>query len=64
MYVLLRNIITGGAGFIGSHIAETLAPDHDVVVSDDLCGYNEYPGYTCEIRRREHHRSPPPEKAF
>ena len=55
MYVLLRNIITGGAGFIGSHIAETLAPDHDVVVSDDLCGYNEYPGYTCEIRRREHH---------
>ena len=32
----MKYIITGGAGFIGSHIAETLAPDHEVVVIDDL----------------------------
>ncbi|MFA4641042.1 SDR family oxidoreductase [Pyrococcus kukulkanii] len=29
-------IVTGGAGFIGSHIAETLAEDNDVVVIDNL----------------------------
>ena len=29
-------LVTGGAGFIGSHIAETLAPDNDVRVVDDL----------------------------
>ncbi|PKL60588.1 MAG: GDP-mannose 4,6-dehydratase [Methanomicrobiales archaeon HGW-Methanomicrobiales-4] len=32
----MKYIITGGAGFIGSHIAETLASDHEVVVLDDL----------------------------
>ncbi|ASJ16223.1 nucleoside-diphosphate sugar epimerase [Thermococcus chitonophagus] len=29
-------VVTGGAGFIGSHIAETLARDNDVVVIDNL----------------------------
>jgi UDP-glucose 4-epimerase len=27
-------VITGGAGFIGSHIAEALVLDHEVVVVD------------------------------
>lgn len=29
-------VVTGGAGFIGSNLAETLAEDHDVVILDDL----------------------------
>ncbi|AEH23884.1 SDR family oxidoreductase [Pyrococcus yayanosii] len=36
---MLRNkfiIVTGGAGFIGSHIAEVLAEDNEVVVIDNL----------------------------
>lgn len=33
----MRTLITGGAGFIGSHLAERLVRDgHDVVVLDDL----------------------------
>ncbi len=33
----MRYVVTGGAGFIGSHIAQTLAAqDHEVVVLDDL----------------------------
>jgi len=32
----LRILITGGAGFIGSHIAEALAPENDVVILDNL----------------------------
>src|ERR1019366_2121922 len=32
-----RALVTGGAGFIGSHVAEALlASDHDVVIIDDL----------------------------
>jgi UDP-glucose 4-epimerase len=34
----MRYLITGGAGFIGSHLAETLLRQgHDVVIIDDLC---------------------------
>ena len=32
-------IITGGAGFIGSHIAEALVEDHEVVIVDNLDDY-------------------------
>jgi nucleoside-diphosphate-sugar epimerase len=31
-----RIVITGGAGFIGSHLVERLAPDHSIVVYDSL----------------------------
>jgi UDP-glucose 4-epimerase len=34
----MRYLITGGAGFIGSHLAETLLRQgHEVVIIDDLC---------------------------
>lgn len=32
----MKYIVTGGAGFIGSHIAEALADRHEVVVVDDF----------------------------
>ncbi|MFA5995898.1 MAG: NAD-dependent epimerase/dehydratase family protein [Patescibacteria group bacterium] len=32
-------LITGGAGFIGSHVVETLQAEHDLVVIDDLNNY-------------------------
>src|SRR5439155_224650 len=31
-----RLLLTGGAGFIGSHIAERLAPDNEIVILDTL----------------------------
>jgi len=31
-------LVTGGAGFIGSHIVDRLAPDNDVTVLDNLSG--------------------------
>ena len=34
----MRYLITGGAGFIGSHLAERLMKDgHQVTILDDLC---------------------------
>ncbi len=33
---MVHALITGGAGFIGSHLAEALAPRHRVTVVDDL----------------------------
>jgi nucleoside-diphosphate-sugar epimerase len=32
----MRYIVTGGAGFIGSNLADTLAQHHDVVIVDNL----------------------------
>ncbi|KAF5083769.1 UDP-N-acetylglucosamine 4-epimerase [anaerobic digester metagenome] len=32
----MKYIVTGGAGFIGSHIAQVLAENHDVIVIDSL----------------------------
>ena len=32
----MKYIVTGGAGFIGSHIAEALAGSHEVVVIDNF----------------------------
>ncbi|MDW5562361.1 MAG: SDR family oxidoreductase [Methanomassiliicoccus sp.] len=39
-------VVTGGAGFIGSHLAEELAKEHKVVVVDNLDDY-----YSPEIKR-------------
>jgi|BioPla2DNA2_1021312.scaffolds.fasta_scaffold484412_1 nucleoside-diphosphate-sugar epimerase len=32
----MRYIVTGGAGFIGSNLADRLAQNHDVVIIDNL----------------------------
>jgi len=32
----MRYIVTGGAGFIGSNLADTLAEHHDIIVIDNL----------------------------
>ena len=32
----MRYIVTGGAGFIGSNLADTLAQNHDVIIIDNL----------------------------
>jgi len=36
IHIVLRSIVTGGAGFIGSNLADTLAQHHDVVIIDNL----------------------------
>ena len=32
----MRYIVTGGAGFIGSNLADTLSQNHDVVIIDNF----------------------------
>ena len=50
----MRALITGGAGFIGSHLAEKLlALGHDVTVLDDLST-----GSAENIAHLKHHKSP------
>jgi len=36
-----RIVVTGGAGFVGSHLCERLAPDNEVVAVDDLSNGRE-----------------------
>ena len=36
-----RIVVTGGAGFVGSHLCERLAPDNEVVAVDDLSNGEE-----------------------
>src|SRR5689334_17911645 len=43
----MRILLTGGAGFIGSHVLERLLPSHAVTVLDD---FNDY--YDPAIKRR------------
>ncbi|MCT8337790.1 SDR family oxidoreductase [Methanoculleus sp. Afa-1] len=40
-------VITGGAGFIGSHIAEKLVSEHEIIIIDNLDDY-----YSLELKRR------------
>jgi len=35
----MKILITGGAGFIGSHLAEKLAYKHEVIILDDMDPY-------------------------
>lgn len=42
----MKILVTGGAGFIGSHVVEALQNDHEVVIIDDL---NDY--YSPEYKR-------------
>ena len=34
--LFMRSTVTGGAGFIGSNLADTLSQNHDVVIIDNL----------------------------
>ncbi|TAJ43254.1 SDR family oxidoreductase [Methanofollis fontis] len=47
----MRYIVTGGAGFIGSHIAEALFAEHEVIIIDDLsAGHRQnLDGIPCEF---------------
>src|SRR5262245_1179130 len=36
----VKVLVTGGAGFIGSHIARILAAEHQVMILDDMSGGN------------------------
>jgi nucleoside-diphosphate-sugar epimerase len=64
----MRYIVTGGAGFIGSNLADTLAQNHDAVIIDNLA---TVPGRVNiehlldhprgDVHRREHHRPRPPD---
>jgi UDP-glucose 4-epimerase len=44
---MVKIVITGGAGFIGSHIAEALAKDYEVVILDNLDPY-----YSLDLKKR------------
>lgn len=43
----MKVLVTGGAGFIGSHIAESLSEDNEVVVIDNLS-----PHYSVDLKKK------------
>jgi nucleoside-diphosphate-sugar epimerase len=45
-----RVLLTGGAGFIGSHLACSLAPDNEVFVVDNLYRRTQRPGWLDGLR--------------
>ncbi len=50
----MRVVVTGAAGFIGSHVAEVLAAEnHDVLALDDLSGgFEENVPTGCRFEKR------------
>ena len=38
----MKILITGGAGFIGSHLAEKLAYKHEVIILDNMDPYYDF----------------------
>jgi UDP-glucose-4-epimerase GalE len=54
-----RVLVTGGAGYIGSHAVRALLPDHEVVVLDDLtAGHRDaLPASVPLVRARVHDRA-------
>ena len=57
----MKYIVTGGAGFIGSHIVEAIAGSHEVVVIDNFSSGKQENlrcfSETCQLYPGKHYRS-------